>query len=45
MKTGMDEMSVGATQINRTGSALTNIAEQMKSSISQIGEQVDQFKV
>ena len=45
MKTGMDEMSVGATQINRTGSSLTNIAEQMKSSISQIGEQVDQFKV
>ena len=45
MQCGMDEMSVGATQINRTGSELTNIAQQMESSITAIGEQVDQFKV
>ena len=45
MKSGMDEMSVGATQINKTGTDLTNISERMKASISQIGEQVDQFKV
>ncbi|MCR4734170.1 MAG: HAMP domain-containing protein [Treponema sp.] len=45
MRSGMDEMSVGATQINRTGSDLSDIANKIEQSISQIGQQVDQFKV
>lgn len=45
MKSSMEEMSVGAKKINSTGAMLTEIAGKMKSSISQIGSQIDQFKV
>ena len=45
MTTGMDEMSVGARKINETGSALNDIAVKMSNSISDIGTQIDQFKV
>ncbi|MBR4631431.1 MAG: HAMP domain-containing protein [Treponema sp.] len=45
IKDGMDEMSAGARKINETGAALSDISRQMDSSIQQIGEQVDQFKV
>lgn len=45
MKTGMDEMSCGATKINETGAALSGISQQMADAISDIGSQVDQFKV
>ena len=45
MKSGMDEMSLGATKINETGAALSGIAAQMADAISDIGSQVDQFKV
>ena len=45
MKTSMEEMSIGAKKINNTGAMLTEIAGKMQSSISQIGSQIDQFKV
>ena len=45
IKSGMDEMRAGATKINETGVALTNISTAMKDSISKIGTQVDQFRV
>ncbi|MDO4506993.1 MAG: methyl-accepting chemotaxis protein, partial [Spirochaetales bacterium] len=45
MKSGMEEMSTGATKINETGAALSGISQQMADAISDIGEQVDQFKV
>ncbi|MCR5289119.1 MAG: HAMP domain-containing protein [Treponema sp.] len=45
MTNGMDEMSVGARKINETGSALNGIASKMSNSISDIGTQIDQFKV
>ena len=45
MKTGMEEMSAGATKINETGAALSSLAKDMDESIRKIGEQVDQFKV
>ena len=45
MKNSMEEMSVGAKKINNTGAMLTEIAGKMKTSINQIGSQIDQFKV
>ena len=45
MKGSMEEMSIGAKKINSTGAMLTEIAGKMKTSISQIGSQIDQFKV
>ena len=45
MKTSMEEMSVGADKINSTGAALSEISGNIEQSISEIGEQVDQFKV
>ncbi len=45
MKTGMDEMSIGARKINETGAALSDMSSQMDSSIKEIGEQIDLFKV
>ncbi len=44
MQSGMDEMAAGARKINETGAALNSIATDMKSSISDIGSQVDLFK-
>ena len=45
MKTSMDEMSIGARKINESGSELSQISEQMKDSITDIGGQIDQFTV
>ncbi len=45
MKASMEEMAIGAKKINETGAALSSIAEKMRSSITQIGTQIDQFKV
>lgn len=45
MKVSMEEMAVGADRINATGAALSDISEKIEQSISEIGTQVDQFKV
>jgi len=45
IKDRMSSMSDGARKINDTGSALSELTKQMEKSISQIGEQVDKFKV
>lgn len=45
IKSGMEEMSFGATQINKIGSELSDISDRMDISISNIGEEVDKFKV
>lgn len=45
MKEGMEEMNIGAKKINETGSNLSSISENMKSSITKIGNEVDQFQV
>ena len=45
MTQGMEEMSIGAKKINETGAALNGIAGKMNESISEIGGQIDQFKV
>ena len=45
MQDSMKEMSVGARKINETGEALRGIAMQMENSITEIGGQIDQFKV
>lgn len=45
IKDGMAEMSIGTKKINETGTALSDIAQQMHSSIEKIGSEVDQFKV
>ena len=39
------KMSIGATKINETGESLRQIANQMEDSITEIGGQIDQFKV
>ena len=45
MQESMNEMSIGAKKITETGEALRSIAIQMEGSISEIGGQIDQFKV
>ncbi len=45
MEQSMEEMSAGAQKINATGTALRNITTKMKESITDIGIQIDQFKV
>ena len=45
MKTSMDEMSIGAKRINESGEDLSSIANRVKDSITEIGEQIDQFTV
>ena len=45
MKHSMDEMGISAGKINATGDALAEINVLMENSISEIGKQVDQFKV
>ncbi len=42
IKNSMDEM--GAQHINETGSALSDITEQVDKSVCEIGEEIDQFK-
>lgn len=45
MKTSMDEMSIGARRISESGTELSEISEKMKDSITDMGEQIDQFTV
>lgn len=45
MTQSMEEMAIGAQKINETGTALTEVSDQIKDSIHKIGEQVDLFKV
>ena len=45
MNSSVGEMSDGARKIKETGSALADIAAQVKESIIKIGTQVDKFKV
>ena len=45
MRQGMDEMAAGARKINETGAVLSRISTGMEKSITEIGEQVDQFSV
>ena len=44
IQTNMDEMAVGAKQINETGSALSNVSGIVQYSITKIGTQIDRFK-
>nr|MBP3282177.1 methyl-accepting chemotaxis protein [Treponema sp.]MBP3283844.1 methyl-accepting chemotaxis protein [Treponema sp.] len=41
----MDEMSIGAEKINETGEYLKSISGNLKGTIKEIGEQIDQFVV
>ena len=41
----MDEMAIGAKKINETGASLSSISDQIGNSISEIGNQVDMFKI
>ena len=45
MKTGMDEMSIGAKKINDTGATLSELSDRMEISIDEIGNQIDMFDV
>ncbi|MBE6353245.1 MAG: methyl-accepting chemotaxis protein [Treponema sp.] len=45
MEDSMKEMSVGAKKINETGEALRGIAQQLETTIAEIGSEIDQFKV
>jgi methyl-accepting chemotaxis protein len=45
MKDSMEEMSLGAEKINESGKQLSSISEKMKDSITDMGEQIDQFTV
>ena len=41
----MEEMSEGAKKINETGAGLSEVSSKMKEAISDIGSEIDQFKV
>ena len=45
LKQTMDQMECGAEEIRETGTALSQISEQMTDSINEISGQVDQFQV
>ncbi len=45
MKSRMDQMSASASKISETGNALDRISEKLKESISDIGSEINQFKV
>ena len=45
MNQSMEEMSIGATKINESGVALTEISKKVHKSISEMGSQIDKFKV
>ena len=45
MKDSMEEMAVGAEKISDSGKQLSSISEKMKDSITDMGEQIDQFTV
>ena len=44
MKTGMDEMALGAKKINETGITLSEISKDVQNAITNIGNQIDRFK-
>lgn len=44
MKTGMDEVAVGAKKINDTGHSLASVSKDVQTAISNIGNQIDRFK-
>ena len=44
IQTNMDEMAVGARQINETGTALSEVSGNVQYSITKIGSQIDRFK-
>lgn len=44
MKDKMQEMTAGARKISETGNALSDISNEMETSITTIGKQLDQFK-
>ena len=41
----MEEMSIGAKNINETGNLLNEVSDKMKVSINTIGSQIDLFEV
>ena len=45
MKKSMETMSDSADKITETGNSLSDISQKMRDSISEIGEQINQFKV
>lgn len=45
LKQSMEQMEIGAVAIQENGTSLSDISAQMKNSITEIGGQVDQFKV
>jgi methyl-accepting chemotaxis protein len=45
MKNSMNEMSAGARKVGDMGNALTVVSKRMKGSITQIGSQIDTFKI
>ena len=45
MKSSMDEMAIGARRINDSGEELSEIVNKVKDSITEIGEQINQFTV
>jgi methyl-accepting chemotaxis protein len=45
IRQSMEEMGIGARKINETGAALGDISDKVEKSITQIGSQVDKFKV
>jgi methyl-accepting chemotaxis protein len=45
IKDGMQEMSIGARDMNKTSALLSGISSKVNDSINRIGEQIDQFKV
>ncbi|WP_191017665.1 methyl-accepting chemotaxis protein [Treponema zioleckii] len=44
IQSNMDEMAVGAKQINETGTTLTEVSGTVQYSITKIGSQIDRFK-
>ena len=45
IQSSVDGMTKGAEKIRETGNELREISERMKSSIDEIGGQIDQFRV
>ncbi|MBQ9627217.1 MAG: hypothetical protein IJR40_08600, partial [Treponema sp.] len=45
IKGGMEEMTVGAKEMNNTSAALSEISSKVGDSINMIGSQIDQFQV
>jgi methyl-accepting chemotaxis protein len=45
IKDGIDEMSCGASEMNKTSALLSHISTKVTDSINRIGNQIDQFRV